>query len=516
MTTLIPKFNLKDGGSTPAGAVNRSIFLKLKEFISVLDFGATGNGTTDDTDAIQAAIDGVPAGSILYFPAGSYLVTELSVVKNISLVGEGSGSIIKADTPNNCITVNMPQDQENNVVISGFKFLGVDTNLESFIYVDEIVNIIIEHCHFSDSSCAYCINHRYGYGLLIDKCVFNDLDSNGILLQGVGGSTTAYTFISKIRDCDFTRLTGSAILTGVLQSLIVDSCVMQGCGQNAYACDANSVNLGVTFLNCWWEGNSFANIFIGANSSASVTVVNPCMNGTPYIQINNNTRLNIIGIQGGGGSDPCTIYGSAGSTVNILGNELWVKNGDYELNGVGPGVELNNGAFSNTFSTNSSSGVTQLNGTNDTTLQITAPTGGVKKAALNLVCTGTNAAGFVYQPSTNILQVYNQTSGTGVSLAAGGTSWGSYSDERLKENLIPIPDALAKVAKLRAVTGRYKTDEKDVSRSFLIAQDVLTVLPEAVDTSDKDALSLRYADVIPLLVASIKELKAEVDALKAK
>ena len=56
MTTLIPKIDLKNGGSTPAGAINRPINQKIQEFVSVNDFGAVGDGTTDDTAAIRAAI----------------------------------------------------------------------------------------------------------------------------------------------------------------------------------------------------------------------------------------------------------------------------------------------------------------------------------------------------------------------------------------------------------------------------------------------------------------------------
>lgn len=518
MTTLIPKFDLKNGGSTPTGAVNRSIYEKLKEFISVLDFGATGDGTTDDTTAIQAAIDGVPIGSVLYFPAGAYLITEISVIKNISLIGEGSGSIIKADTPNNCITVNIPQDQENNVVISGFKFLGVDTNLDSFIYVQECVNIIIDHCHFSDSSCLYCINHRYGYGMLVDKCVFNDLDSNGILLQGVSGSTTAYSFVTRIRDCDFSRLEGSAIATEIMQNLVIDSCVIQAIKQNAVDF-GSTVDLGVTMINPWFEGNYLADINIDSSTTCSLTLINPVFTSTNgaelFSRIGDETRLNIIGINGGGGGEIVKIYGSGNSSVNIMGDEIYEQQGNFVWNTVGlNGLTLSQGTYTNAFSTNLSSGVTQLNGTDDTIFQITAPAGGIKKAGLNLVCTGTNTAGFLYQPASNVLQIFNQTPSTGVSLAAGGTSWGTYSDERLKENLTPIINAVAKISTLRAVTGKYKTDKEKVSRSFLIAQDVLEVFPEAVDTSDKDALSLRYSDIIPLLVASVKELSAKVIALE--
>jgi hypothetical protein len=68
-----------------------------------------------------------------------------------------------------------------------------------------------------------------------------------------------------------------------------------------------------------------------------------------------------------------------------------------------------------------------------------------------------------------------------VYLANGGTSWTATSDERLKTDLIPIENGLDKVNSLRSVTGRFKTDEEGVSRSFLIAQDVQAVLPEAVN-----------------------------------
>jgi hypothetical protein len=114
-------------------------------------------------------------------------------------------------------------------------------------------------------------------------------------------------------------------------------------------------------------------------------------------------------------------------------------------------------------------------------------------------------------------QLSCQTGGSGgVFLGSGGTSWQSASDERVKENLQEITDAASKVASLRAVTGNYIWDESKKSRAFLIAQDVLEVLPEAVETKNPDELGLAYTDVIPLLVAAIKELNAKVDAQAAE
>ena len=120
----------------------------------------------------------------------------------------------------------------------------------------------------------------------------------------------------------------------------------------------------------------------------------------------------------------------------------------------------------------------------------------------------TNNAGFIIFTNSNVGQYQSY----------GATSWTATSDERLKTNLLPIENAAQKVSSLRAVTGRYKTDEQNVSRSFLIAQDVQAVFPEAVDVQDdeQNTLGLRYTEVIPLLVAAIQELKAIVDAQGAE
>jgi hypothetical protein len=70
-------------GYTPAGtgAVATTVQDKLRESVSVKDFGAVGNGVADDTAAIQTAIDYVEAlpGGKLYFPRGVYSVSQITL-----------------------------------------------------------------------------------------------------------------------------------------------------------------------------------------------------------------------------------------------------------------------------------------------------------------------------------------------------------------------------------------------------------------------------------------------------
>jgi hypothetical protein len=117
--------------------------------------------------------------------------------------------------------------------------------------------------------------------------------------------------------------------------------------------------------------------------------------------------------------------------------------------------------------------------------------------------------------STPTFKVFNDAA-AGVYVTYGATSWTGTSDERLKDIIEPISNAVAKVGSLRSVIGKFKTDSEGTRRSFLIAQDVQSVLPEAVDASNPDRLGVAYTDVIPLLVAAIKELTTRVQTLEAR
>ena len=61
------------------GAQTRTVANKLYEFVSVKDFGAVGDGTTDDTAAIQAAynaVNTVDGSQGVFFPSGTYLISD--------------------------------------------------------------------------------------------------------------------------------------------------------------------------------------------------------------------------------------------------------------------------------------------------------------------------------------------------------------------------------------------------------------------------------------------------------
>lgn len=74
-----------------SGAVERTVQTRLEEKVSPKDFGAVGDGITDDTVAVQAAIDSLGAGEALVFPDGTYILTEgLTTTVAIHLIGTGA------------------------------------------------------------------------------------------------------------------------------------------------------------------------------------------------------------------------------------------------------------------------------------------------------------------------------------------------------------------------------------------------------------------------------------------
>ena len=73
------------------GAVDRTAEAKMRDAVSVKDFGAVGDGVTDDTAAIQAAIDALGAAGTVYFPNGTYVISSTVTIaagNSISFLGE--------------------------------------------------------------------------------------------------------------------------------------------------------------------------------------------------------------------------------------------------------------------------------------------------------------------------------------------------------------------------------------------------------------------------------------------
>jgi len=100
-------------------------------------------------------------------------------------------------------------------------------------------------------------------------------------------------------------------------------------------------------------------------------------------------------------------------------------------------------------------------------------------------------------------------------LSSTANSWASSSDARLKTVLGLIEGACEKLKGVSPCFFEFKDDQSKTRRVGLLAQEVQAICPEIVTADPEGWLGMAYQDAIPLVIASIKELTARVEALEA-
>lgn len=183
------------------GSVATNVEAKLAQYISVLDFGAIGDGVADDTTAIQAAID---AGHSIYLPAGTYRITStLTAPSGTWLQGDGAGVTILAGDAN--VDVLLFQDASvTDYTAAGISRLkvtgsGATTRL---VTVNNVWGFVAEHCWLRGIASTFrCIEiQRYSFECLINSCRITDATESCIYINSIAGEAPNGCMIMN---CDF-------------------------------------------------------------------------------------------------------------------------------------------------------------------------------------------------------------------------------------------------------------------------------------------------------------------------
>jgi hypothetical protein len=161
-------------GPSALSPTTRSYQLKFDDFVSIRDFGAIGDGVTDDTAAINRALQQIYKTGVseteplarrkIYFPGGTYLVSDtLLIPPYAKLVGDGISSTVIQQTQGNKFLANTADSKfqsgaslgtsgavlPNDIEIDGIRFFNSNTNLiKSILRIDSASNISIKNSSF--------------------------------------------------------------------------------------------------------------------------------------------------------------------------------------------------------------------------------------------------------------------------------------------------------------------------------------------------------------------------------
>lgn len=164
-------FYVYDTGLTKWNPIGRSFEFNVK------DYGAVGDGSANDTVAVQAAVAAAGnAGGVVYFPVGIYKITsQITVLSFVTLRGEGLASIIRSGTSG--VNNLFYQNGANGNAYEGLVFYGVETTeLGSTAITFDMgcTNFSVKNCYISGPSDTIGfnigINILAGCNGIIDNC----------------------------------------------------------------------------------------------------------------------------------------------------------------------------------------------------------------------------------------------------------------------------------------------------------------------------------------------------------
>ena len=337
--------------------------------LNVKDFGATGNGVTDDTTAIQAALDAVASYGSLFFPSGNYIISDELTLNTSNILLTGTQARI---TQNGANKKTLNFTDVSFVKICNLDFYGKGTehdgastsyNGVAAIYFTNPTNITIEGCTFQNHAGGSIRWTGTAETVSISECSIKGIgsgeissgDNNGDVAVGSQSATEDNNIIIAGNDIEghcfgifLARGSGASILSNNFHDIP---------GQHAVYCSSQS---GVTCT-----GNTFKDIALDGvknQISADDTTVEGVVVGGNVMKDMGGNGIN-LGVSGaytgssftgvvltGNSLDACGSYGIAldnGEDAIISGNTILNSEG-YGIYWVESSGDINGNVIKNT------------------------------------------------------------------------------------------------------------------------------------------------------------------------
>ena len=318
---------------TGSNRVARNLKTRFNDVFNVKDFGAVGDGSTDDSSAFQNAVDTAVAQSIggcVYIPAGRYRLnsrivkTSISLPKSLSIIGDGQGvSVLSTYSSDGVFQINFSSSVEgaqNSLLMADFSIALETTSATGGTGLDlswgvsgsntfqavELSGITINPNSNASGASYYkrYIKITNAWNAKINNCLVRGAntipnssldDCVGLEIATSGGSESNPVHIT---DCDFYQVTIGVYVTGRIESTILDQCIMLG-KRGVYASpDTTQEHLSLSNCHC---SNYYYNVyavnmervyvhdcvFFGDNGNTDYVGIYLGTN-TPYAKIHDN------------------------------------------------------------------------------------------------------------------------------------------------------------------------------------------------------------------------------------
>lgn len=522
--------------------------------VNVIDYGATGNGSTDDTTAIQSAIDavtslsGADVGGTVFVPKGIYKTTATLLMKHgVEMVGENFHS------PGSRTSASLIVAHHNGVSVISFKGANGCGLREIGINVASGFEPSTHLLFGRDSSASA--------GLHEIKRVF---------AAGVASVASVYSIASEqnsFEDCIF----------DLYETATGKICFFTSQADDIYTVDSlvASSNVLMSFRNVDFKNRiddaaSYGIYIRSGGSTGAITFVD-CYGhqaGGAYVSINNGQTDGLPSLGGICFYNQCGEILEDGSGTNspVNGYYMWgtvpmrglVINGGRMAQRAGVSPKTINSTVNfedcivdlpqNKDNTQSSGALITStlqslirSSVNHVTLDVaksTTMTGDLTMSGafkvLSFSDTGASTGKIISSGSNSLKSSSNSTSTSthqefynpngkvgSITTNASATGFVTTSDYRLKENVSPISDGIERIKQLKPSRFNFIADADSFVDGF-IAHEVAEVVPESV-FGEKDAMdaegnmSLQGIDqskLVPLLVAALKELESRVSELE--
>jgi hypothetical protein len=270
-------------GPSALAPVIRNFQEKFDDFVNVRDFGAVGNGTTDDTLALNRAIQQIYKSTVspteprarrtIYFPGGTYLTSDTLLIPTYArLVGDGLSSTTIQQINGNRPVANICDSSfqsgsligtnsavlPTGIELNGINFFNSNSNIaQPILVIDSASNLKI-------NSCTFYANNQPGFY------------PNLVAILSTNGAASKITFDS----CQFTGGGNGISCIGATVSAVR----LMNSGFNDQANTTAHLGTSVGFVGIGNYSNS-ANqeLFFGNNFNVSLNINNNFLNSGLFL-----------------------------------------------------------------------------------------------------------------------------------------------------------------------------------------------------------------------------------------